>query len=121
MYVRGKCITFSPTVINIFLGKNNEDAGELEVTYNQVCREITAKQVKVWPFKKHLPAGKLTIKYHILHKIGVANCVSSYMLDDLIKHISTIVKFHFCPNSKNKPPKSISNGGDMVGRDKSEI
>lgn len=44
MYVRGKCITFSPTVINNFLGRNNEGVGELEVTDNQVCREITAKQ-----------------------------------------------------------------------------
>ncbi|XP_050918348.1 uncharacterized protein LOC127135750 [Lathyrus oleraceus] len=43
VYVRGKCITFSLTVINNFLGRNNEGAGELEVTDNQVCREITAK------------------------------------------------------------------------------
>ncbi|XP_050915695.1 uncharacterized protein LOC127130773 [Lathyrus oleraceus] len=55
-------------------GINNEGAGELEVTNNQVCREITAKQVKVWPFKKHLPAGKLTIKY---------------MFDQIIKHATT--------------------------------
>ncbi|XP_050916748.1 uncharacterized protein LOC127131906 [Lathyrus oleraceus] len=34
VYVRGKCITFSPTVINNFLGINNEGAGELEVTDN---------------------------------------------------------------------------------------
>ncbi|XP_050914900.1 uncharacterized protein LOC127129822 [Lathyrus oleraceus] len=65
-------------------GRNNEGAGELEVTDNQVYREITAKQVKVSPFKKHLPAGKLTIKYAILHKIGVANWVPT-------NHISTIV------------------------------
>ncbi|XP_050909634.1 uncharacterized protein LOC127123459 [Lathyrus oleraceus] len=83
VYVRGKCITFSPIVINNFLGRKNEGAGELEVTDNQVCREITTKQVKVWPFKKHLPAGKLTIKYAILHKIGVVNWVPT-------NHISTI-------------------------------
>ncbi|XP_050909594.1 uncharacterized protein LOC127123419 [Lathyrus oleraceus] len=64
-------------------GRNNKGAGELEVTDNQVCREITAKQVKVWPFKKHLPAGKLSIKYAILHKIGAANWVPT-------NHISTI-------------------------------
>ncbi|XP_050909141.1 uncharacterized protein LOC127122910 [Lathyrus oleraceus] len=39
VYVRGKCITFSPTVINNFLGRNNEGAGELEVTDNQVKGE----------------------------------------------------------------------------------
>ncbi|XP_050889603.1 uncharacterized protein LOC127094880 [Lathyrus oleraceus] len=55
-------------------GRNNEGAGELEVTDNQVCREITTKQVKVWPFKTHLPARKLTIKY---------------MFDQIIKHVTT--------------------------------
>ncbi|XP_050877350.1 uncharacterized protein LOC127081108 [Lathyrus oleraceus] len=55
-------------------GRNNEGAGELEVTDNEVYREITAKQVKVCPFKKHLPAGKLTIKY---------------IFDQIIKHATT--------------------------------
>ncbi|XP_050909119.1 uncharacterized protein LOC127122888 [Lathyrus oleraceus] len=99
VYMRGKCITFSPTVINNFLGRNNGGAGELEVTDNQVCREITAKQVKVWPFKKHLPAGKLTIKYVILHKIGAANWVPT-------NHISTIAntlrRFIFVVGTKVK-------------------
>ncbi|XP_050918978.1 uncharacterized protein LOC127136472 [Lathyrus oleraceus] len=99
VYVRGKCITFSPTLINNFLGRNNEGAGELEVTDDQVCREITAKQVKVWPFKKHLPAGKLTIKYAILHKIGAANRVPT-------NHISTIAntlrRFIFAVGTKVK-------------------
>ncbi|XP_050876941.1 uncharacterized protein LOC127080671 [Lathyrus oleraceus] len=98
-YVRGKCITFFPTVINNFLGRNNEGAGELEVIDNHVCREITAKQVKVWPFKKHLPAGKLTIKYANLHKIGAANWVPT-------NHISTIAntlgRFIFVVGSKVK-------------------
>ncbi|XP_050896219.1 uncharacterized protein LOC127102950 [Lathyrus oleraceus] len=80
-------------------GRNNEGAGELEVTDNQVCSEITAKQVKVWPFKKHLPVRKLTIKYAILHKIGVANWVPT-------NHISTIVntlgRFIFVVGTKVK-------------------
>ncbi|XP_050876523.1 uncharacterized protein LOC127080237 [Lathyrus oleraceus] len=80
-------------------GRNNEGAGELEVTDNQVCREIIAKQVKVWPFKKYLPAGKLTIKYAILHKIGAANWVPA-------NHISTIAntlgRFIFAVGTKVK-------------------
>ncbi|XP_050909132.1 uncharacterized protein LOC127122900 [Lathyrus oleraceus] len=55
-------------------GRKVEGAGELEVTDNQVCREITARQVKVWPVKKHLPAGKLTIKF---------------MFEQIIKHATT--------------------------------
>ncbi|XP_050916068.1 uncharacterized protein LOC127131178 [Lathyrus oleraceus] len=43
-------------------GRKNEGAGELEVIHNQVCREVTTRQVKVWPVKKHLPAGMLTVK-----------------------------------------------------------
>ncbi|XP_050909250.1 uncharacterized protein LOC127123026 [Lathyrus oleraceus] len=83
VFVRGKCITFSPTIINNFLGRRVEGAGDLEATDNEVCREITARQVKGWPIKKHLLAGKLTVKYAILHKIGYANWVPT-------NHISTI-------------------------------
>ncbi|XP_050890169.1 uncharacterized protein LOC127095535 [Lathyrus oleraceus] len=74
VFVRGKCITFSPTVINNFLGRKVEGAGELEATNNEVCREITARQVKGWLIKKHLPAGKLTVKF---------------MFEQIIKHAST--------------------------------
>ncbi|XP_050895219.1 uncharacterized protein LOC127101820 [Lathyrus oleraceus] len=63
VFVRGKCITFSPTVINNFLGRRVEGASELEATDNKVCREITARQVKGWPIKKHLPSGKLTVNH----------------------------------------------------------
>ncbi|XP_050889872.1 uncharacterized protein LOC127095189 [Lathyrus oleraceus] len=80
-------------------GRNNEGTRELEVTDNQVCREITAKQVKVWPFKKHLPAGTLTIKYAIIHKIGAVNWVPT-------NHISTIAntlgRFIFAVGTKVK-------------------
>ncbi|XP_050878804.1 uncharacterized protein LOC127082619 [Lathyrus oleraceus] len=79
--------------------QKNEGAGELEVTNNQVCREITARQVKVWPVKKHLPTGKLTVKYTILHKIGAANWVPT-------NHISTIAnilgRFIFAVGTKVK-------------------
>ncbi|XP_050895832.1 uncharacterized protein LOC127102510 [Lathyrus oleraceus] len=83
VFVRGKCITFSPTVINNFMGRRVEGASELEATNNEVCREITTRQVKGWPIKKHLCAGKLTVKYAILHKIGAANWVPT-------NHIYTI-------------------------------
>ncbi|XP_050889385.1 uncharacterized protein LOC127094620 [Lathyrus oleraceus] len=99
VYVRGKCISFSPTVINNFLGRDNEGAGELEVIDNQEYREITARQVNVWPVKKHFPAGKLTVKYAILHKIGAANWVPT-------NHISTIAntlgRFIFAVGTKVK-------------------
>ncbi|XP_050920145.1 uncharacterized protein LOC127137765 [Lathyrus oleraceus] len=97
VFVRGKCITFSPTVINNFLGSKVEGAGELEAIDNGVCREITARQVKGWPIKKHLPSAKLTVKYAILHKIVAANWVPT-------NHISiianTLGRFIFAVGTK---------------------
>ncbi|XP_058741264.1 uncharacterized protein LOC131613628 [Vicia villosa] len=60
-----------------------EAQAELEVTDNQVCQVITAKQVKSWPMKEKLTASKLSIKYAMLHKKGAVNWVP-------INHKSTI-------------------------------
>ncbi|XP_050875594.1 uncharacterized protein LOC127079227 [Lathyrus oleraceus] len=94
VFVRGKCITFSPTVINNFLGRKVKGAGELEATDNEVCRENTARQVKGWPIKKHIPVGKLTVKYAILHKIGGANWVPTnhiFIIDNTLGRFIFVV------------------------------
>ncbi|XP_050915896.1 uncharacterized protein LOC127130988 [Lathyrus oleraceus] len=83
VYLRGNVVTFSSTVINKFLGRTNEPQVELEVTDDQVGKEITTKQVRHWPNKRKLSAGKLIIKYAILHRIGTANWVPT-------NHTSTI-------------------------------
>ncbi|KAI5412127.1 hypothetical protein KIW84_056981 [Lathyrus oleraceus] len=83
VYVRGKCVKLSPTIINKFLGRGTDGGVDLETTDNEVCRIITVGQVKEWPSRKHLSASKLTVKYAILHKIGSANWVPT-------NHISTI-------------------------------
>ncbi|XP_058787649.1 uncharacterized protein LOC131661996 [Vicia villosa] len=44
VYVRGKCVTFSSTIINNFLGRFDEAQPELEVTDNKICEVITTKQ-----------------------------------------------------------------------------
>ncbi|MCI09244.1 envelope-like protein, partial [Trifolium medium] len=75
VFVRGKCVEFSPAVINKFLGRSEEPQAEVEVTDNDVCKAITANQVKVWPKKGKMPAVKLTVKYAILNRIGAANWV----------------------------------------------
>ncbi|XP_050897266.1 uncharacterized protein LOC127104096 [Lathyrus oleraceus] len=73
VYVGGNFVTFSLVVINKFLGRTEEPLAELEVTYDHVCKEITAKQVRHWPNKGKLSAGKLSVKYVILHRIETAN------------------------------------------------
>ncbi|XP_050875031.1 uncharacterized protein LOC127078633 [Lathyrus oleraceus] len=83
VYARGNVITFSPAAINKFLGRTNEPQAELEVTSDQVCKEITTKQVRHWPNKGKLSADKLSVKYAILHRIGTANWVPN-------NHTSTI-------------------------------
>ncbi|XP_058740992.1 uncharacterized protein LOC131613330 [Vicia villosa] len=71
--VRGRCVTFSSTVINNYLGKSDEAQTKLEVSDNKVCQVITANQVKRWPLKGKLSASKLSMKCVMLHKIGAAN------------------------------------------------
>lgn len=59
--MRGNVVTFSPVVINKFLGRPDEPQVELEFTNDQMCKEITAKQVRHWPNKGKLSAGKLSV------------------------------------------------------------
>ncbi|XP_050901687.1 uncharacterized protein LOC127108275 [Lathyrus oleraceus] len=75
VYVRGRCVDFFPEIINRFLGRNEEEQAEIEVSYNVICKEITAKQVKEWPRKGKLSASALSVKYVVLHRIGAANGV----------------------------------------------
>ena len=73
VYVRGRCMNFSPKIINRFLGRNEEEQAEIEVSDNVICSEITAKQVNEWPRKWKLFASALSVKYVVLHRIGAAN------------------------------------------------
>ncbi|XP_058788420.1 uncharacterized protein LOC131662615 [Vicia villosa] len=75
VFVRGKCVNFSPIVINNLLGRSDEAQHKLKVSDNKVCQVITANQVRCRPLKGKFSASKLSMKYAILHKIGVANWV----------------------------------------------
>jgi hypothetical protein len=75
VFVKGKCVEFSPAVINRFLGRKEDGYTEVEVTNNQVCKTITADQVKVWPMKDKVPSVILSVKYAILNRIWAINWV----------------------------------------------
>jgi hypothetical protein len=45
----------------------------VEVTNNQVCKTITANQVKMSPLKGKVPSVMLSVKYAILNRIGAIN------------------------------------------------
>ena len=75
VYVRGRRVKFSPSIINKYLERSDEAQPELEETDDHICHTITAKQVKHWPMKGKLTASKLSVKFAILHNIGAANWV----------------------------------------------
>ncbi|XP_050897456.1 uncharacterized protein LOC127104309 [Lathyrus oleraceus] len=88
VYVRGKCVNFSPSVINKYLGRPDEAQPELEV--------------RKWPLKGKLVASKMSVKYAMLHKIGAANWVSTnqkstvaVMLRKFIYVVGTKAKFDY--------------------------
>ncbi|XP_058725980.1 uncharacterized protein LOC131597292 [Vicia villosa] len=99
VYVRRKCIEFSPTIVNLYLGRDDEAQPELEVTDNEVCEVITGGKIKKWPIKSKLSASLLTVRYALLHKIGAANWVPT-------NHTSTIVvglgRFIYAVGTKTK-------------------
>ncbi|KAH1189506.1 hypothetical protein GmHk_20G057259 [Glycine max] len=65
VFVRGKCVRFSPAVINKYLGRPTEGVVDIDVSEHQIAKEITAKRVQHWPKKGKLSAGKLSVKYAI--------------------------------------------------------
>ncbi|XP_050884377.1 uncharacterized protein LOC127087526 [Lathyrus oleraceus] len=88
VYVRGKCVHFSPLVINKYLGRPDEAQPELEV--------------RKWPLKGKLVASKLSVKYAMLHKIGAAYWVPTnhkstiaVMLGKFIYVVGTKAKFDY--------------------------
>ncbi|KAL5124521.1 hypothetical protein HKD37_02G004904 [Glycine soja] len=99
VFVRGKCVRFSPAVINKYLGRPTEGVVDITVSEHQIAKEITAKQVQHWPKKGKLSAGKLSVKYAILHRIGAANWVPT-------NHTSTVAtglgKFLYAVGTKSK-------------------
>jgi len=82
-FVLGECVNFSPTTINKFLGVEEINNPKLEVTDDQVCNEITEKQVKMLPKKKKISFGKLFVKYAILNIIIVVNWVPTTHSSDV--------------------------------------
>ncbi|KAH1253502.1 hypothetical protein GmHk_04G010141 [Glycine max] len=79
--------------------KPTEGVVDIDVSEHQIAKEITAKRVQHWPKKGKLSAGKLSVKYAILHRIGAANWVPT-------NHTSTVAtglgKFLYAVGTKSK-------------------
>jgi hypothetical protein len=98
-YVRGRKVMFSAAIINRYLGINEIDCVDAEISDNQVCKVITTNQVKVWPKKGKTSSGKLSVKYAILNRIGAANWVPTTHSSDIA---TGMAKFIYCIGTKTK-------------------
>ncbi|XP_024634546.1 uncharacterized protein [Medicago truncatula] len=98
VYARGECVNFSPSIINWFLGINEEEVAELKVSNNQVCREITTNQVRTCP-KRGKTSGKLSVKYAILNRIGATNWVPTTHSSDIA---TSLGKFIYATGKKTR-------------------
>jgi hypothetical protein len=102
VFVRGEKIKFSPKVINDYLGITEAECEKLTVSDNQICKVLTANQVKVWPKKGKISSGKLSVKYAMLNRIAATNWVPTTHSSDiatglgrLIYAIGTHQKFNY--------------------------
>jgi hypothetical protein len=76
-------VIFSPQVINKYLGRDESPQTEVEVTDNVLCKAITGGQVKAWPIRAKVPAGKLTVRYALLNRVGSVNWVPTLHTSDI--------------------------------------
>ncbi|WJX72991.1 hypothetical protein P8452_56819 [Trifolium repens] len=91
VYVRGKCVMFSPAIINKTLGNKEDGYAEMEITNNNICKTITANQVKIWPSRGKVPSVMLSVKYAILNRIGTANWVPTTHTSDIATGLARFI------------------------------
>ncbi|CAJ2651841.1 unnamed protein product [Trifolium pratense] len=91
VFVRGKCVTFSPSMINKVLGNADDPHPDIDVSDNVVCKTITAEKVKTWPKKAKVPAVKLTQKYAILNRIASVNWVPTTHASDIATNLGKLI------------------------------
>ncbi|TYK00141.1 gag-pol polyprotein [Cucumis melo var. makuwa] len=80
VHIRGLKFVISPAVINGFLGNTVDmDCSPLCPATEVLATVLFGGTLSTWPVNG-IPAAALSIKYAILHKIGIANWFSSLLL-----------------------------------------
>ncbi|MCI91708.1 envelope-like protein, partial [Trifolium medium] len=64
---------------------------EFEVTDNEVCKTITANQIKQWTKKGKVSASKLSVKYVILNRIRAVNWVPTTHTADVATGLARFI------------------------------
>ncbi|XP_050888628.1 uncharacterized protein LOC127093769 [Lathyrus oleraceus] len=76
VYVRGKCVKFSPSIIDAYLERNKSGESGKVLSMDNISKEIIVGQVKQWLSKWLLYCGKLSVKYVVLNRIDHETCYS---------------------------------------------
>ncbi|CAJ2663818.1 unnamed protein product [Trifolium pratense] len=99
VFVRGKCVQFSPIVINQYLQRDSDEVAPLKVTDNEVCKVLTGGRIKVWPSKAKLAATSLSPFYAVLNRIAAHNWVPTTHSGDVARGLG---KFIYVVGTKAK-------------------
>ncbi|CAJ2642343.1 unnamed protein product [Trifolium pratense] len=91
VFVRGKCVQFSPTVINQYLQRDSEEVAPLKATDNEICKVLTGGRVKVWPSKAKLSATSLSPFYAVLNRIAAHNWVPTTHSGDVARGLGKFI------------------------------
>ncbi|XP_057432218.1 uncharacterized protein LOC130724971 [Lotus japonicus] len=91
VFVRGKCVHFSPEIINQYLGRSTVATGNEELSLSAITKELTAGQTMVWPAKGLLSSTYLSVKYAILNRIGAANWAPTTHSSDVSSGLAKLI------------------------------
>ncbi|XP_050935072.1 uncharacterized protein LOC103498446 [Cucumis melo] len=84
VHIRGVCFNVSPELLNSYLGITlPADYAVSYPTPERLAEELMGETFLVWPVDGQLSVASLTVKYSILHQIGISNWIPS-------THASTI-------------------------------
>ncbi|PNX87357.1 envelope-like protein, partial [Trifolium pratense] len=91
IFVRGKCVQFSPTVINQYLQKSPDEVAPLKATDNEICKVLTGGRIKVWPSKAKLSATSLSPFFAVLNRIAAHNWVPTTHSGDVARGLGKFI------------------------------
>ena len=90
VFVRGRCIDFSATTINAYLGVKHT-LGVKAVALSALAQELTGGTTKSWPTKGNLLSSSLTAKYSVLFRIGLANWAPTTHGSSVSKELALLI------------------------------
>ncbi|CAJ2661762.1 unnamed protein product [Trifolium pratense] len=90
VFVRGKCVQFSPIVINQYLQRSSDEVAPLKATDNEICKVLTGGKIKVWPSKAKLSATSLSPFYAVLNRIAAHNWVPTTHSGDIARGLESL-------------------------------